>query len=55
MPLIIFRKLKTLKYWMKILNTQNYILKNVYDDMNSKQCENSYLFNGKRFTALCWF
>lgn len=29
---------------MKILNTQNCILKNIYEDMYSTQCENSWIF-----------
>ena len=29
-PLLVFRKIRLLKYWVKILNTDNILLKNVY-------------------------
>ena len=29
-PLLVFRKISLLKYWFKILNTDNILLKNVY-------------------------
>ena len=30
-PLLVFRKIRFLKYWVKILHTDNNLLKNVYD------------------------
>ena len=37
-PLCIDRKIRILKYWLKLLKTKNFILKSLYEDM--LQCRN---------------
>ena len=47
-PLIIYRKLRILRYWMKILQTDNILLRNVYDFLFNDA------INGCTYNGLNW-
>jgi hypothetical protein len=41
LPLYVERQCKMVKYWTKLLNTENCILKGCYDDMFEYSCSNN--------------
>ena len=47
LPMIAVRKIKVVKFWLKLLKTQNCILKNLYDEMYTYLYPNSWLSNVK--------
>ena len=46
-PLVIHRKLRILKYWVKILSTHNCILKHLYEEMYDSPYHNSWVLDVK--------
>lgn len=46
-PLVIHRKVRILKYWVKILSTHNCILKQLYDEMYDNPHHNSWISDVK--------
>ena len=47
LPMIVIRKLRIIKYWVKLLKTNNCILQNIYEEMNSYLFEESWVYKVK--------
>lgn len=45
LPMRIIRKLRIIKYWLKLIKTENCILCNVYEEMVSQLIPNTWCFN----------
>lgn len=45
LPMSIIRKLRIIKYWLKLIKTENCILRNVYEEMVSQLIPNTWCFN----------
>lgn len=45
LPVSIMRTLRIIKYWLKLIQTESWILRNIYEELASPLIPNTWYFN----------